>query len=242
MTVEIIHLQFGHGGAIKGAYFADSFIRTDVPWFIGSKWGFSFMPQDTQTFSNVAAASLNVAANNLVIANSGGGGSVPKGFGIPIAMNSAVFPWDNGATLALPQFSEIKITGNAAVVNSGFGVGVLMDVNGGNCYSMRNSFTGSPVYRLERFVNGINSTLIADAPCNIGDVMRLEVIPGAIANALTMYINSVVVNTFNDNDPTRSTFGIPGLVTNGTGAGGSFSYQLFKCGTLPQISTANDFP
>lgn len=230
-------------GAVNSAYFADSFNRTDQPFYIGTRWAFTYMVADTQTFANAAAASINVSANNLVLANSTGGGSIPKGFGIPLPMNILAFNWGGG--LAPSQFSEVKATAdNNAVIDAGFGAGVMLDSNGGNGYSIRNLVAAGPLqqYVVERFVAGINSTLAGPFSITLGQVMRIEVVPGASSNVLTWYLDGVFQNTLTDNNAQRPTLGVPGLITNGTAANGSFSYQNFKCGTLPQASTAVDFP
>lgn len=245
MSYEIVIRNLQSGGnanALRTAYFADSFQRADQPFFTGDRYTCSFMPGDTQTLPTNAEAGINVAANNLVLANPTGGGSIPKCFVQPLPFNYLAFPW-NGA-LAIPQFAEIKVTAASNVLNSGFGIAVLMDSNSGNCYSMRNANSGVVnEYFIERFVAGVNTTLVGPVtPLNIGDVMRFEATPSVGAVLLTYKINGVTIGTFNDNTGSRLLVGVPGLVTNGTNPGASFSYQNFKMGTLPQTNKANDFP
>lgn len=249
--VEVRNLQSGQSvpaslfpGGIKAAYFADSFHRADQPFFVGTRWTCSFMEGDIQTFSTLADASINVAANALVIANSTAGGSIPKCFCIPIPMNSLAFNW--GGQLAPAQFAEIRTLTTNLVVggDAGFGLSLMTTMNAGICYSMRNANNGAvKEYFIERFVNGVNTTLVGPiTPLNNNDVMRLEVVPAPTQNVLTYKINGVTIGTFTDNNAQRPVLGVPGLVTNGTAPGGGYSYDLFKCGTLPQVSTAIDFP
>lgn len=244
MTVEVIKLQGSvTGNPLQGVYFADSFNRVDQPFFAGDKW-YPVMNGETGFVGVQIEAMVNVAAANLVLTNNAGGGGTVFFSMVPIPLNYY-------RLFTFAQFAEAEFRGDTAVGANNSQVGPAVFMNNNSDVAVE----GTEMYVAMTFFDGVNKTLFASrgnrgavnvggvAPViGIGDVCRIECTPGTTSNRVVLKINDVIQADVLDNNANRPTFGMPGFCYGFQANGISSSWRNFKCGILPQKSTAADFP
>lgn len=238
MGVEVRVFSMTGRGLGNQAYFADSFVRADQPFYLGDNWHVCFSDADVQTTASLAQSEINCSASTLVISQVGGG-NTPKFFGFPARFNS-IGCWGRS------QFAEIKLVAFNAGFNSTLpGPAVLSRMNDASAYWLEFDNVGAVVtYAVQRWVNNVPSVIIGGRACAAGDTIRIEAVVSSSAVVITTFKNGVQDATATDNSGSRLTAGIPGLhcLTGLNGNTDSATYNNFKCGTLPQISTLATFP
>lgn len=242
MGVKVKVFSMVGRGLGNQAYFADSFQRADQPFFMGDNWYVEFLDSSTDTWAQNLQSMINVsgAPGTLQISNPFGGGTLPKFMATPGNFNGA-------ACWGRTQFVEHKIVSVGAVNSGPVGGCVFCDVNGNHFYTIDvERFGGNMVLAVQRVDNGA-TTLMFNSPTNpwsANDVARLEIVPNATTgHLLKLFKNGVLDQSGTDNSAGKLAIrGIPGFYSLGIQPGAVYQFQNYKCGTLPQISTAANFP
>lgn len=246
MTVRVRSKGTGGAGVnpLNGLYFADSFNRADQPFFTGNKW-YTVLTGETGFVGVQIEAMINVAANTLVLTNNAGGGGTVFTTMVPIPLS-----YYNLFTFA--QFAEAEYRGDTAAGATNSQVGPMVFANLNSDVAVE----GTEMYVAMTFFDGVNKTVFACrgnlgavnvapgiAPIiGVGDVVRIECTPGPTSNRVVLKVNGTTQVDVNDNNANRPTFGMPGFCYGFQSNGISSSWRNFKCGVLPQLSTAADWP
>lgn len=188
----------GGGGALPITQYSETFNRADEPFFLGNNWNFQPSDQCGNAPQSMAGG-VNVGAGAATIGTSFG--NLARSTFTPAFVDRQAI---TTGMLSRGQFSQFTV--------KGFLVGISCDVgpmvynpnpNDANCYMLLLA-TATNLVNLQRSLGAATANIGPGLfAWTTGDIIRLEVTPGATANTVRSYKNGVLLSTIVDNSALR---------------------------------------
>jgi len=232
MTVRVRSKGTAGGGQSDITLFEDTMLAPDQPFLIGTNWQWCWDPNTAQAETGQQMAnSFNRVAGGLQTTNTTGGGTVPKGFGLPRPLSWAQL-------ISSSQFAEYVFVSDNSVGGSVSRMGpmVLCDPNIGNCYYLDLIVeTGPFQINIERWSNAAGTVIATASPnqfaANDRMTLTADITPSTVN--LAVLRNGISILTVSDN-----TFrtGLPGFHVDGISNGIAQVFRTFRCGKLSRLN------
>lgn len=198
MTVRFTNLALNGGGGVRGVtQFVDAFGRGDTTQGLGPGW--LGMPRSSLQ-SSQAQPMCRIVSQQLVnfTQGAGAGSKTPGVIFFPVALLTA-------ALYGLAQYAELTYFSRSGA-DSDLGAAVM--VSGDTASQNQQGY----MLAIEASTGNLRIDLLTSTRTGLatvpytpvqGDVLRLEVVPGATSNALTVRVNGAAALSYVDSNAAR---------------------------------------